>query len=97
MSQIVPRFRGNAVKIGKHWSWELFITFGNQEGEPLVMSSKESFISRASALTDMKRHIPEIMKITCEAMGLPEFTGVHDLNKGVLETLEEWQGRKEPG
>jgi hypothetical protein len=84
----VPRFRGRAVLEGAAWKWELFITIGPTE--PIVMVSPQSFISRVAALTDMKAMLPGIMKTSCEAMGLPAPTGVHDLNAGMMKGMEQF-------
>lgn len=99
MSQLIPRFRGNAIERpdGKGWTWELFISIGpdSPENHPIVMGPKSDrhFLNQDSALNDMTLMIPDIAAEVCKAMGLPGFTAFQNLKEGTLETVEEFKKR----
>lgn len=94
MTTFIPRFRGLAVqKPNRAWGWELLITIGPvgpEHPDPICMSSKQDFISRASALKDLEATVPGVMKEVCKAMGLGEPTGIHDLQQGTMSKFDEW-------
>lgn len=90
MTVLVPRFQGNAIQVGKHWSWELFITIG--EADPIQMAPKEAiFLNREAALNDLREHITGVMKVLCKHLGMPDPEGVIDLNKNQQVSVEEFR------
>ena len=89
---LVPRIRAKAIKEGSHWNYEIFITVGpdTEENKPLVMTSKNIFISKEAALAEVNRMLPGLIKTICSAMELPKPTGYIDLKKN--ETVDFLNG-----
>lgn len=77
---IVPRFRGNAIQNGKSWTWEAFITIG--DNDPIDIKSKSTFISKEAALADMKDHSVRMLTEVCEVVGAPVPDHFIDLKEG---------------
>jgi hypothetical protein len=101
MSSYAPRFRGRAIPRGAGWSYEITITIGpdTEDNVPIIFSPKltePTFMSELSAINAMKADLPEIMRETCRAMGLPEPAGVHNLKEGVMQDMDEFSKPDQP-
>lgn len=85
---VIPRFQGNAIQIGKHWSWEMYIRVGDTE--PIVLAAPEArqFLNKDAALNDLREQIAILTPIVCKAMGLPKPTEYIDLNKNQSVSFE---------
>lgn len=90
--QPLPRFRGNALLKGKHWTWELNITIGN--AEPIELGSTQLFISRDAALKDLRAAVIDLSETAAKAAGLPPPTEFMDLNANEMKSVETFKNEK---
>lgn len=93
MSQLVPRIRGRAMQDDDgQWYYDIFITIGedSENNDPLVLTPKERYLNKTTALAKMHAQIPEIVNVVCSAMKLPKPNGVLDLKKNRSMSFDDF-------
>ena len=59
---LIPRFRGNVIKKGDEFVWELVVTMLGNDEEGDVFGSIKSFKTKEEAICDMQRLIKSCME-----------------------------------
>lgn len=80
----LPRARGNAVRKGSDWTWELMLTYG--ESKLIDLGPKDDqplFLTKKAAIADMRKTAEEILDKICKDVLKVTPTGIIDMNKGV--------------
>ncbi len=96
LNQLQPRIRGQAYqKENQAWGWEIVITFGDMsvdDPEALCVGQhKKDFLTKESAIDDMRKASVDISEKIAEAMGGGKPEGYMDLTKGFkIETKEQF-------
>lgn len=93
--RIIPRLRGRVYQVGKQYTWEAWITIGEDEPPNGVhLQSQDKFMNFTAAKNDMQAKGPEILKQACLAMGgtMPE--EFIDLKGGRIVSEEEFKKPK---
>jgi hypothetical protein len=92
---LVPRLRGRIIQEGKHWTWEAWVTIGDDDIENGVyLKSDKQFLNFVAAENNLKETAPEILKTSCQAIGgtIPE--DFIDLKRGIVVREDEFKKPK---